>query len=101
MPTKTEQSDLLVALFGRHGEAPMPVIAAQSPADCFYAAMEAMRIAVKYMTPVLLLTDGYLGNGSEPFKIPAAGRAAQDRREVPDRRRTTTAHTCRTSATPS
>jgi len=72
MPTKTEQSDLLVALFGRHGEAPMPVIAAQSPADCFYGAMEAMRIAVKYMTPVLLLTDGYLGNGSEPFKIPAA-----------------------------
>ena len=73
MPTKTEQSDLLVALFGRHGEAPMPVIAAQSPADCFWAAMEAMKIATKWMTPVLLLTDGYLGNGSEPFKIPAAG----------------------------
>jgi 2-oxoglutarate ferredoxin oxidoreductase subunit alpha len=72
MPTKTEQSDLLVALFGRHGEAPMPVIAAQSPADCFWAAMEAMKIATKWMTPVLLLTDGYLGNGSEPFKIPAA-----------------------------
>ena len=72
MPTKTEQSDLLVALFGRHGEAPMPVLAAQSPADCFWAAMEAMRIAVKWMTPVLLLTDGYLGNGSEPFRIPAA-----------------------------
>ncbi len=70
MPTKTEQSDLLVALFGRHGEAPMPVIAAQSPADCFWAAMEAMRIAVKWMTPVILLTDGYLGNGAEPFKIP-------------------------------
>jgi 2-oxoglutarate ferredoxin oxidoreductase subunit alpha len=72
MPTKTEQSDLLVALFGRHGEAPMPVIAAQSPADCFWAAMEAMKIATKWMTPVLLLTDGYLGNGSEPFKIPTA-----------------------------
>ncbi len=72
MPTKTEQSDLLVSLFGRHGEAPMPVIAAQSPADCFWAAMEAMKIATKWMTPVLLLTDGYLGNGSEPFKIPAA-----------------------------
>jgi 2-oxoglutarate/2-oxoacid ferredoxin oxidoreductase subunit alpha len=71
MPTKTEQSDLLMALFGRHGEAPMPVIAAQSPADCFWAAMEAMRIAYKWMTPVLLLTDGYLGNGSEPFKIPS------------------------------
>jgi 2-oxoglutarate ferredoxin oxidoreductase subunit alpha len=72
MPTKTEQSDLLVALFGRHGEAPMPIIAAQSPADCFWAAMEAMRIAVKWMTPVMLLTDGFLGNGAEPFKIPTA-----------------------------
>jgi 2-oxoglutarate/2-oxoacid ferredoxin oxidoreductase subunit alpha len=71
MPTKTEQSDLLIALFGRHGEAPLPVIAAQSPADCFWAAMEAMRCAVKWMTPVILLTDGYLGNGSEPFKIPS------------------------------
>jgi 2-oxoglutarate ferredoxin oxidoreductase subunit alpha len=72
MPTKTEQSDLLVSLFGRHGEAPMPVLAAQSPADCFWAAMEAMKIATKWMTPVLLLTDGYLGNGAEPFKIPTA-----------------------------
>ena len=70
MPTKTEQSDLLMALYGRHGEAPLPVIAAQSPADCFWAAMEVMRIAVKWMTPVILLTDGYLGNGSEPFLIP-------------------------------
>jgi 2-oxoglutarate ferredoxin oxidoreductase subunit alpha len=70
MPTKTEQADLLMALYGRHGEAPLPVIAAQSPADCFYAAMEAMRIAVKWMTPVILLTDGYLGNGSEPFRVP-------------------------------
>ncbi len=71
MPTKTEQSDLLVSLFGRHGEAPMPVLAAQSPADCFWATLEAMKIATKWMTPVLLLTDGYLGNGSEPFKVPA------------------------------
>ncbi|HET8542066.1 MAG TPA: 2-oxoacid:acceptor oxidoreductase subunit alpha [Anaeromyxobacter sp.] len=70
MPTKTEQSDLLMALHGRHGEAPLPVIAAQSPADCFWSAMEAMKIAVKWMTPVILLTDGYLGNGSEPFLIP-------------------------------
>jgi 2-oxoglutarate ferredoxin oxidoreductase subunit alpha len=70
MPTQTEQADLLMALFGRHGEAPMPVLAAQSPADCFWSAMEAMKIAVKWMTPVLLLTDGYLANGSEPFKIP-------------------------------
>ena len=72
MPTKTEQADLLQALFGRHGEAPMPVIAAQSPADCFWTAIEAMKIATKWMTPVLMLTDGYLGNGSEPFKIPGA-----------------------------
>jgi 2-oxoglutarate ferredoxin oxidoreductase subunit alpha len=71
MPTKTEQADLLMALFGRHGEAPMPVLAAQSPADCFWAAIEAMKIATKWMTPVLLLTDGYLGNGSEPFRIPS------------------------------
>ncbi len=70
MPTKTEQSDLLIALYGRHGEAPLPVLAAQSPVDCFYAAMEAMKIAVKWMTPVILLTDGFLGNGSEPFLIP-------------------------------
>jgi len=70
MPTKTEQADLLMSLFGRHGEAPLPVLAAQSPSDCFYAAMEAMRIAVKWMTPVILLTDGYLGNGSEPFRVP-------------------------------
>jgi len=70
MPTKTEQADLLMALYGRHGEAPLPVIAAQSPGDCFFAAMEAMKVAVKWMTPVILLTDGYLANGSEPFKIP-------------------------------
>ena len=73
MPTKTEQSDLLFALFGRHGEAPLPVIAARSPADCFYATVEAFQIATKWMTPVLLLTDGYLGFGSEPFRIPEEG----------------------------
>jgi 2-oxoglutarate/2-oxoacid ferredoxin oxidoreductase subunit alpha len=70
MPTKTEQADLLISLFGRHGEAPLPVIAAQSPADCFWSAIEAMKVAVKWMTPVILLTDGYLANGSEPFRIP-------------------------------
>jgi 2-oxoglutarate ferredoxin oxidoreductase subunit alpha len=70
MPTKTEQSDLLMALFGRHGEAPLPVLAAQSPGDCFWATLEAFRIASKWMTPVLLLTDGYLANGAEPFMIP-------------------------------
>lgn len=70
LPTKTEQSDLLQAMFGRHGESPMPVLAASTPADCFHQAIEASRIALKYMTPVILLSDGYLGNGSEPFLIP-------------------------------
>ncbi|MEX0821795.1 MAG: 2-oxoacid:acceptor oxidoreductase subunit alpha [Rhodothermales bacterium] len=70
LPTKTEQSDLLQAVYGRNGEAPMPVIAASSPGDCFFAAYEACRIAVKYMTPVILLSDGYLGSGSEPWLIP-------------------------------
>ncbi len=73
MPTKTEQADLLFALYGRHGEAPLPILAARSPSDCYYAAIEAMRIAVKWMTPVILLTDGYLGFGSEPFRIPEEG----------------------------
>ena len=70
MPTKTEQADLLQAMFGRNGESPVPVIAAVSPADCFTAAIEAARIAVKYRTPVFLLSDGYLANGSEPWRIP-------------------------------
>ena len=70
MPTKTEQADLLQAMFGRNGESPVPVIAAASPADCFTAAIEAARIAVKYRTPVILLSDGYLANGSEPWRIP-------------------------------
>ena len=69
LPTKTEQSDLLQAVYGRNGEAPMPVIAAKSPSDCFQVAFEAARIALKYMTPVLLLSDGYLGMGSEPWRI--------------------------------
>jgi 2-oxoglutarate ferredoxin oxidoreductase subunit alpha len=70
MPTKTEQSDLLMALFGRHGEAPLPVLAASTPTDCFDAAYEACRVAVTYRTPVVLLSDGYIGNGSEPWKLP-------------------------------
>ncbi len=69
LPTKTEQSDLLFVTYGRHGEAPAPVIAAATPADCFQMAYEAARIAIKYMTPVYLLTDGYLGNGSEPWLV--------------------------------
>lgn len=70
LPTKTEQADLLQAIFGRNGEAPLPIIAPGTPGDCFYAAFEACRIAVKYMTPVILLSDGYLGTGSEPWLIP-------------------------------
>ena len=70
MPTKTEQADLLQAMFGRNGESPVPVVAPASPADCFNAAIEAARIAVKYRTPVILLSDGYLANGSEPWRIP-------------------------------
>ncbi|MCH7812497.1 MAG: 2-oxoacid:acceptor oxidoreductase subunit alpha [Planctomycetes bacterium] len=70
LPTKTEQSDLLQALWGRHGECPVPVLAASTPPNCFTMAMEAFRIAVKYMTPVMLLTDGYLANGAEPWLIP-------------------------------
>ncbi|MCW2750598.1 MAG: 2-oxoacid:acceptor oxidoreductase subunit alpha [Aeromicrobium sp.] len=70
LPTKTEQSDLLQAMNGRNGEAPVPVVAAQSPADCFDAALEAARIAITYRTPVILLSDGYLANGSEPWTLP-------------------------------
>jgi 2-oxoglutarate ferredoxin oxidoreductase subunit alpha len=70
LPTKTEQADLLQALFGRNGESPVPVVAPQSPSDCFDAAIEAARIAVKYRTPVILLSDGYLANGSEPWRLP-------------------------------
>lgn len=70
LPTKTEQSDLFISMYGRHGEAPVIVLAAKSPADCFFLAIEASRLAIKYMTPVILLTDGYLAFGSEPLKIP-------------------------------
>ena len=70
LPTKTEQADLFQAYYGRNGECPMPIVAAQSPADCFDAAFEACRIAVKHMIPVILLTDGYIANGAEPWKFP-------------------------------
>ena len=70
LPTKTEQSDLFQAVYGRNGEAPMPVIAASTPGDCYYTAYEACKMAVKYMTPVMMLSDGYLVNGSEPWIIP-------------------------------
>jgi len=70
LPTKTEQADLLQALFGRNSEAPIPVLAAATPGDCFWIAMEASRIALKYMVPVIVLSDGYLANGAEPWRIP-------------------------------
>ncbi|WP_217166472.1 2-oxoacid:acceptor oxidoreductase subunit alpha [Streptomyces sp. AC512_CC834] len=70
LPTKTEQADLLQAMYGRNGEAPVPVVAPRTPADCFDAAIEAARIAVSYRTPVFLLSDGYLANGSEPWRVP-------------------------------
>jgi 2-oxoglutarate/2-oxoacid ferredoxin oxidoreductase subunit alpha len=70
LPTKTEQSDLYQAVYGRNGDAPMPVIAARSPVDCFDCAIEAVRIATEYMTPVMLLTDGYIANAAEPWKVP-------------------------------
>jgi 2-oxoglutarate ferredoxin oxidoreductase subunit alpha len=79
MPTKTEQADLLQAMFGRNGEAPVPIVAPRSPADCFETAMEAARIATTYRVPVILLSDGYLANGSEPWRIPSVD-------ELPDLR---------------
>ena len=77
LPTKTEQADLLQAMFGRNSEAPIPIIAASTPGDCFWAALEACRIAVKYMVPVILLSDGYLANGAEPWRVPELS-------EIPD-----------------
>jgi 2-oxoglutarate ferredoxin oxidoreductase subunit alpha len=70
LPTKTEQSDLMLAMYGHHGESPVPIVAPHSPADCFHVAIEAARIALKYRTPVLVLSDGYLANGAEPWLIP-------------------------------
>ncbi|MEU6082047.1 2-oxoacid:acceptor oxidoreductase subunit alpha [Streptomyces sp. NPDC047108] len=79
LPTKTEQADLLQAMYGRNGEAPVPIVAPSTPADCFDAALEAARIALEYRTPVFLLSDGYLANGSEPWRIPGVD-------ELPDLR---------------
>ncbi len=81
LPTKTEQGDLFQALFGRNSEAPVPVIAASTPSDCFEVAYEACRIAVKYMTPVFLLSDGYLANGAEPWRLPDLSQIAPIRAE--------------------
>lgn len=81
LPTKTEQADLLQALYGRNGESPLPVIAPATPADCFDAAIEACRMAIEYMVPVVLLSDGYLANGSEPWRLP-------ETEDLPDLRKT-------------
>ena len=72
LPTKTEQSDLMQAYYGRNGEAPIPILAASTPSDCFFMAFEAVKIALQHMTPVILLSDGYIANGAEPWKFPAA-----------------------------
>lgn len=77
LPTKTEQSDLLQSMYGRNGESPVPILAAATPSDCFDMAFEACRLAVKYMTPVFLLSEGYLANGSEPWKIPDVDSLAE------------------------
>lgn len=76
LPTKTEQSDLMQAMYGRHGEGPLPIIAASSPADCFNTILEAARIAIEHMTPVICLTDGYIANGTEPWRFPSAADLA-------------------------
>jgi 2-oxoglutarate ferredoxin oxidoreductase subunit alpha len=89
LPTKTEQADLMQALYGRNGECPVVVIAASTPSDCFHYAFEASRIALEHMTPVLLLTDGYLANGTEPWKIPEMSELPEikppdaDKKEIP------------------
>ena len=85
MPTKTEQADLLQAMFGRNGECPVAIVAPATPSDCFDFAIEALRIAITHMTPVIFLSDGYLGNGSEPWRIPDVSRPAEDRGELRDR----------------
>jgi 2-oxoglutarate/2-oxoacid ferredoxin oxidoreductase subunit alpha len=77
LPTKTEQADLLQAMYGRNSEAPIPVLAPSSPGDCFWIALEASRIAIKYMVPVIILSDGYLANGAEPWKIPTVAELPQ------------------------
>ena len=104
LPTKTEAADLNIALFGRHSEAPLPVVAASSPVHCFTAAIEAIRIAVKYRTPVILLSDGFVANGSEPWQLPDVVDAARHlgslRHGEEPRQRRRARSSGRTSATP-
>ena len=97
MPTKTEQTDLLLAMFGRHGESPLPIVAASSPADCFATAMEAARIAVRYRTPVILLSDTFLSNSQRAVEDARGRRPA--RRSIRTSRRPTATGSCPTPAT--
>ena len=102
MPTKTEAADLLAALYGRHGESPVPVIAPQTPADCFDAAVEANRIAVRYRTPVILLSDTFLANSSEPWRLPrwpTCPRSTRNSQPSPTPV-TSSCHTCATPVAP-
>jgi 2-oxoglutarate ferredoxin oxidoreductase subunit alpha len=101
LPTKTEQSDLYQAVYGRNADAPMPVIAARSPADAFDCAIEACRIAVQYMTPVMLLTDGYIANAAEPWKVPDMADTRPSRSISTTRRRGRGGGQSLCSATPS
>ena len=87
LPTKSEQSDLMQALYGRNGECPLIVMAASSPSDCFYAAYEAAKLSMEHMTPVILLTDGYIGQGSELFRIPKVKDLAKDHSSHSSRQR--------------
>ncbi len=105
LPTKTEQADLLHAMYGRHGEAPLPILAPQTPSDCFAVAIEAVRLAVKYRTPVIVLSDGYLANGAEPWRLPdldsfEAIEPGLRHRAQPRRRRRDRSRSGPTSATP-
>ncbi len=86
LPTKTEQADLFQAMYGRNGESPIPVIAADSPSQCFFAAFEAAKIALEHMTPVILLTDGFLANGSEPMKIPKMAELPEIKTQFADKK---------------
>ena len=99
MPTKTEAADLLMAIHGRHGESPLPVIAAATPAQCFEAVFESVRIAVRYRTPVILLSDTFLANSSEPWQLPERSRPAADRSRLRHRAESRGASSGRTCAT--
>ena len=100
MPTKPEQADLLMVLFGRNSESPVPVLAAATPGDCFYMAIEAARIALKYRTPVYLLSDAYLANGAEPWRIPDVDTLPDISTELRDDAARRRARSSRTRATP-